>query len=136
MNEFERAVIEAARTWRTAREEHRMPRATELLDALAALDEHERAQREAGISEGVAWRTVAVGDAVRGKSGTFFKVEKVQAIAGGKTLLTLRLPSGPHQITRPSESELTATVKRGPDGRAVQEFVNVFTSGSAGGGAL
>lgn len=126
MNSYERAVIEAARLWRYGN--IRTIAATQPIQrAIDALDEYERAQAAAGTAE-IDWTLVTAGDEIRGKSGAFFPVLGTQQI-GGKTKVRIGLPGGPKIITRPHPDEPFATVKRGPDGQAVDEFVNVFSSG-------
>jgi hypothetical protein len=132
MNALERAVIEAARlvadragnldTWAHA-----------LRRAVVDLDEHERAQEAAGLTE-VPWAQIAEGDELRGNSGRLFPVvatkrEWQMGKPTGKFLITVQLPAGPKVLTRPTPAEPTATVKRGDAGAAVDMFVNVFSSG-------
>lgn len=124
MNAYERAVIEAARRYLRNTESD-----VDLIGATFRLEEYERAQAVAGIAEGVDWHTVAAGDQIQGKSGTFYPVLHVQAITGGKVRLIVKTAQGERPLLRPSDSQPTATVKRGPDGCAVQQFVNVFSSG-------
>lgn len=122
MNSRERAVIEAARVVRRegafARDE---------IDALMAAVDALDAQAAAGTAE-IDWTLVVAGDEIRGKSGAFFPVLGTQQI-GGKVNIRIGLPGGPKTITRPHPDEPFAVVKRGPDGQAVDEFVNVFSSG-------
>jgi hypothetical protein len=122
MNEHERAVIEAARKWRE--QESTIP----LRNAVDALTEHEASTAAAGVTE-IPWREVAAGDQLRARSGKFYPVSAVLAIAGAKARVTVQLPDGPKQLMRPTEVEPRAVVKRGQDGKAVDMFVNVFSSG-------
>jgi hypothetical protein len=122
VNAYERAVIEAARRFQDAESD------ADLIGAVLRLEEHERAQGAAGITE-VDWHTVAAGDQIQGKSGTFYPVLHVQAIKGGKVRLIVKTAQGERPIERPGESQPTAAVKRGPDGAAVRAFVKVFSSG-------
>ena len=130
MNEFERAVIEAARS----RVIDGQPGAGIALErAVAALDEHEKQQRTAGVQE-VPWHRVAEGDMLRSKSGKFFPVTatKRQIDMGkptGKYLITVQLPGTPKVLTRPNGVEPMAVVRRGATGEAIEQFVNVFSSG-------
>jgi hypothetical protein len=121
VNPLERAVIEAARevaAWSVS---------AKLAAAVAALDKHEAEQAAAGIKD-LPWREVVVGDRLRGGSGAFYPVTATLAIAGGKARVTVALPTGPKELMRPTEKAPRATVKRGPDGEAVDVFVSVFSS--------
>ena len=126
--ELEHAVIEAAKAWRAA-DTYPPPGyiVAALMSAVTTLNDYERSQAAAGISEGVAWNTIAVGDQVKGKTG-FYPVTDALALAASKVRLTINVRGDHKVITRPTEAEPTATVKRGPDGTAVQTFVNVFSS--------
>lgn len=121
MHPLERAVIEAARRWQDAESD------AELVGAVMALDKHEAEQAAAGIKD-IPWREVIVGDQLRANSGAFYPVTATLAIAGGKARITVALPAGPQQLMRPTEKAPRATVKRGPDGEAVDVFVSVFSS--------
>lgn len=101
--------------------------AAALFKAIDALEEHERTRAAAGVAE-IDWTLVTAGDEIRGKSGAFFPVLGTQQI-GGQVKVRIGLPGGPRTITRPHPEEPFATVRRGPDGAAVDEFVNVFSSG-------
>jgi hypothetical protein len=121
VNPLERAVIEAARevaAWSTS---------ASLAEAVAALDQHNAEQAAASIKE-IPWREVVVGDQLRANSGAFYPVTATLAIAGGKARITVALPAGPQQLMRPTPKAPRATVKRGPDGEAVDVFVSVFSS--------
>jgi hypothetical protein len=128
VNALERAVIEAARAWHDSvqcrRAEGFFP---PLAEALDALKEHEKAMA-AGIRE-IDWSLVAVGDEVQGKSGTFYPVLRAVKV-GDKYVIQIRMLNGDYTITRPSESQPMATVRRGQDGRAVDVFVDVLSSGN------
>lgn len=126
MNSRERAVIEAARAWRHGHI-RTIAAAQPIERALDALEELELAQAAAGTAE-IDWTLIVAGDEIRGKSGAFFPVLGTQQI-GGQVKVRIGLPGGPRTITRPHPDEPFATVKRGPDGKAVDEFVNVFSSG-------
>jgi hypothetical protein len=126
--ELERAVIDAARA------DHRGGCAPEacggsrldpcgLANALEALD-------RAPAEESVSWDHVAAGDEVKSvKTGKFYPVVASVHIKG-QQVITVQLPSGKQQkITRPSPDDPAAIVRRGPDGRAVDAWVQVFSSG-------
>jgi len=123
--ELERAVVEAARRFTNSLPTGGHGQA--VINAVLRLEEYERSQAAAGISEGVAWNTIAVGDQVKGRTG-FYPVTDVLALAAGKARLTIDVRGDHKVITRPTATEPTATVKRGPDGTAVQAFVDVFSS--------
>lgn len=125
MNDLERAVIEAARRFTNGLPSGGHGQA--VINAVKRLEGHERSQAATGVSEGVAWNTIAIGDRVKGKTG-FYPVTDVLALAAGRTRLTIDVRGDRKVITRPTETEPTATVKRGPDGTAVQAFVDVFSS--------
>lgn len=123
MNSHERAVIEAARVVRREGA-FALDEIEALMAAVDALD----AQAAAGTAE-IEWTLVVAGDEIQGKSGAFFPVLGTQQI-GGQVKVRIGLPGGPKTITRPHPEEPFATVRRGPDGAAVDEFVNVFSSGA------
>ena len=125
MNQYERAVIEAARAWRANPGEST---ALPLRLAVQALDDHERIQAAAGITE-AGWHTVTAGDEIQGASGKFYPVLGVQALAGEQWQIRVQVGDIEKVITRPTEKVPLAAVKRGPDGKVVQQLVNVFTSG-------
>ncbi len=136
MNNYERAVVEAARSLANIT----VPRfigdvAAEdmLYRAVKRLELHEQQQSAAGTSE-IEWSLVTAGDELRGKSGAFFPVLRTRTEvnnhgATGKFIIQIGLSGGPKNIVRPIEAEPFATVRRGQDGAAVDEFVNVFSSG-------
>jgi hypothetical protein len=137
MNNYERAVIEAARRLINFHTEMRHPYDSSfgciLAKAVDALTEHEQQQATAGVSE-IEWSLVAAGDEIRGKSGAFFPVIRTRreydmGRATGRHVIEVGMPGGPKSIVRPNGGEPFATVRRGPDGHAVDEFVNVFSSG-------
>lgn len=137
MNNYERAVIEAARAlvdfhmsmkvvWTSSH-------GVALQSRVTALNAHEQQQATAGVSE-IEWSLVAAGDEIRGKSGAFFPVirtrrEVEMGRATGRHVIEVGMPGGPKSIVRPNGGEPFATVKRGQDGAAVDEFVNIFSSG-------
>ena len=125
MNSYERAVVEAARAYVSGfSTDHLRDR---LYARVKALELYEQQQAAAGTAE-IDWTLVVAGDEIQGKSGAFFPVLGTQQI-GGQVKVRIGLPGGPKVITRPHPDEPFATVRRGPDGRAVDEFVNVFSSG-------
>jgi hypothetical protein len=139
VNAHERAVIEAARRfahgnkWDLGAAIGDYAPATPLTAAVAALELYEQQQATTGVSE-IEWSLVAAGDELRGKSGAFFPVIRTRReVEMGKTtgryVIEVGMPGGPKSIVRPNGGEPFATVKRGQDGRAVDEFVNVFSSG-------
>jgi hypothetical protein len=144
MNNYERAVIEAARAldnaWKATIENVTATTAgttqrciDDLSASVAALNLHEQRQATAGVSE-IEWSLVAAGDELRGKSGAFFPVIRTRReVEMGKTtgrhVIEVGMPGGPRSIVRPNGGEPFATVRRGPDGAAVDEFVSVFSSG-------
>lgn len=136
MNQFERAVIEAARLYVQTEPGSRVgPIVGNLLTAVRDLDEHERAMAAAGVAT-VEWALVVAGDEIQGASGAFFPVLKVKPeyVMGkytGRRIITVQLKTGPKDLIRPRDAQPFATVRRGRDGRAVDEFVNVFSSGEA-----
>lgn len=122
MNSLERAVIEAARAWRHSFDQRDIDR---LLDTIDALDAYERSQEPRVLT--VPWRQVVAGDELKSvKTGRFYPVTATQALTRGQVRLTI---DGKQEITRPTKEEPEATVRRGPDGQAVDVFVNVFSSG-------
>lgn len=123
MNPLERAVIEAARTVRRegafARDE-----IDALMDVVDRLDAYERSQDPRILT--IPWRQVVAGDELKSvKTGRFYPVTETLALARGQVRLTV----AGKQITRPTKEEPEATVRRGPDGQAVDVFVSVFSSG-------
>jgi len=137
MNNYERAVIEAARSLIDLHQSMHIPYNSSqghiLARAVASLDGHEQQQATASVSE-IEWSLVTAGDELRGKSGAFFPVirtrcEREMGKTTGRYVIEVGMPGGPRSIVRPNGGEPFATVKRGQDGRAVDEFVNVFSSG-------
>lgn len=131
MNELERAVIEAARKFANGLSSSGHGQA--LIAAVNRLEQHEKAHAADGVVE-VDWATVAEGDGLRSRSGTFYRVvgtkrEWKMGSATGKFLITVQLPIGPKTLARPSPAEPRATVRRGATGKAVDQFVHVFSSG-------
>lgn len=127
MNRFERAVIEAARVF--VRDPFRD--AGPIAHSVASLEEHEKSQVAAGTTE-IEWSLVCAGDEIRGRSGTFFPVIRVRAEVEdgrptGRRVIQVGLPGGPRSIVRPNETEPFAVVRRGEDGRAVDEFEVIFS---------
>jgi hypothetical protein len=133
VNDFERAVIEAALSWQDSPEAMRAEGFfAPLSSAVDALRVH-RAQLDAAGVEELPWHRVAVGDELRSKRGTFFPVIRVKrewemGQSTGKHLITVDINGTAKQITRPTPAEPMAVVRRGDDGKAVDLFVNVFES--------
>lgn len=132
MNALERAVIEAAQVWRASRVVT-LASTAPLRYAIDALNEHERAQTAAGLTE-IPWAQVAEGDQVQGRSGALYPVvatkrEWKMGKPTGKFVITIDMAQGRREIIRPSEAQPEAVVKRGDAGAVVDMFVNVFSSG-------
>lgn len=126
-NQYERAVIEAARsavrTEGAAEDYDRLSRAVEALDAYHAAAEPQVAER--------GWHEVAEGDHLKSmKNGRFYPVIKVLKVRKGYEI-TLKLPTGTVTVTRPTKAEPAATVRRGPTGDAVDLLTHVFSSGGS-----
>jgi len=121
MTPQERAVIEAARAWR--RRTRVDPRADALFfEAIDALDTPDAEQS-------ISWRELAEGDHLKSaKTGVFWEVISVHAMRDGYKI-GIRLGGKRALITRPTLAEPEAIVRRGQTGRAVDMFVNVFSSG-------
>lgn len=133
MNALERAVIEAARAFCAGVGPGSLTEVAakdQLYARVKALELHEKAMATGDIRE-IDWSLVAVGDEVQGKSGTFYPVTATRATVGYSYQITIRMAQGERTITRPSESQPMATVRRGQDGAAVDVLVNVFTSGDS-----
>lgn len=137
MNKYERAVVDAARAVSDASVSEGFESMARALSrtqhAVAALDEHQRAQDAAGIRQ-IEWALVVAGDELQGGSGAFYAVLKVKQeyVMGkytGKRIITVQLKTGPKDLVRPHGAEPFATVRRSRDGAVVDEFVNVFSSG-------
>lgn len=128
-NSLERAVIEAARSHVKALESGQGPTGQRaLVDAVCALQVHERAQEPA--VKAIAWHEVTEGDQLRSaKNGRFYPVLKTLRVRGGKFEITIDLAGTSKAIVRPTAEEPDATVRRGLAGSAVDVFVNVFSSG-------
>lgn len=127
-NPLERAVIEAARkfcddeSW-----DQGDPFPTYLFDAVVALAAH-KASLAPGIQEGIGWHEVAEGDELRGNNGKFYPVVRTLKVQRGRYDIVVRVGETDMVLTRPTEKDPTATVRRGPTGRAVDDFVHVFSS--------
>ena len=137
MSNYERAVIEAARALVDFHMSMKVAWPSShgfaLQSRVTALELHEQQQAATGTSE-IEWSLVAAGDELRGKSGAFFPVIRTRCEydmgkTTGRYVIEVGMPGGPKSIVRPHANEPFATVKRGQDGRAVDEFVNVFSSG-------
>lgn len=79
----------------------------------------------------IDWRQVVAGDELKSvNNGRFYPVASTAMPDGGKVRIGVRLPDrSVKQIVRPTPAEPTATVRRGPDGTAVDVFIEVFRSG-------
>jgi hypothetical protein len=125
-NELERAVIAAARSWRARRTVDHVADAA-FFQAIDALDAHERSQDPTVTERG--WHEVVAGDEVKSiKNGRFYKVLSTLKVRGGYRI-TLQTGDKQTPITRPTEAEPTATVRRGPTGQAADLLTTVLASG-------
>lgn len=126
MNSLERAVIETARTHVKALRSGQGPTGQQaLISAVLALE-------TADLPQEIGWHLVAEGDEIRSaKNGHFYPVVGVVALAGEPAAWRIKIQTGTTQsvITRPSEKEPMAHVRRGQVGRVVDVFVNVLSSG-------
>lgn len=123
-NQYERAVIEAARLFAKRGDSDFN---SGLFDALEALDAY-HASAEPRVTER-GWHEVAEGDHLKSvKNGRFYPVVRVLKVRKGYEV-TLRLPSGEVTVTRPTAAEPSATVRRGPTGDVVDVLTHVFSSG-------
>lgn len=76
----------------------------------------------------VEWREVVAGDQVKSvKNGKFYQVLGTTKVSGGYAI-RIQLEDGPRTVTRPTPKEPRATVIRGGTGKAVDVFVEVFSS--------
>lgn len=123
MNKFERAVIEAARLLSCE------GGATQ--STIDAVIRAVKSLEAADLPQEIGWHLVVAGDQLRSRqNGKFYPVLGSTSLDGGKThRIKLRLGEMEKVITRPTEAEPTAIVRRGPEGKAIDVFVNVFTSG-------
>jgi hypothetical protein len=135
VNDLERAVVEAALSWRKGK--ILTIAATQPIQrAVDALVDYRAALKAAGIQE-VSWPQVAEGDALQGTSGAFFPVvatrrEYRMGKATGNFLITVKLPAGERTLIRPAPGGKDyGVVQRGAAGAAVDTFVHVFASGEA-----
>lgn len=81
-----------------------------------------------GAPEPVEWSTVVAGDQLKSvKNGKFYLVLGTTKVKGGYAI-QVQLEAGPRTITRPTPGEPRATVIRGETGKAVDVFVEVFSS--------
>jgi len=132
LTELERAVIEAARAYVAEDPMGLIERngdgfAVNLKRAIDALD----AGQDPEIQE-IGWHEVAEGDQLRStKTGKFYEVLGNDKKWDGTRRIGVKMPSQVQLITRPTEAEPTAFVKRGQAGKAVAVFVEVFSSGEA-----
>jgi hypothetical protein len=122
---LERAVIEAARQLYHEGPEDDWAKNSVIL-AMGKLIEAEES-RERGTE--IEWHELAEGDQLRSaKTGLFWEVIAVQKIKDGYQI-GIRKDDKRALITRPTEAEPTAWVKRGPTGQIVDSFVTVWSSG-------
>lgn len=125
-NPLERAVIEAAREIADSDvylgDQGRLRRAFEALDAA----------QDPAVTE-TPWSQVVEGDLLRSpKNGKFYEVESVRPEAhyfASFKVTRIKLAGIGDAIFRPRDGELTAFVKRGATGNAVDTFIDVFSSG-------
>jgi len=119
--ELERAVIEAARSFCRAEDGAK----ESLWTAVQALD----AGQDPEVRE-IGWHEVVEGDRIKSvKTGKFYEVDDTFKF-GKEFKISVRTgPDNAVTITRPTEAEPTAFVKRGQTGKAVDVFVEVFSSG-------
>jgi hypothetical protein len=129
VNSLERAVIEAARALVQADRRAEVPPAgTEELKLHRAVQDLDAAD----LPQEIGWHEVAEGDEIRSaKNGRFYPVVGVVALAGQPAAWRIKIQTGTTQsvITRPSEKEPMAHVRRGQVGRVVDVFVSVLSSG-------
>lgn len=125
-NELERAVIAAARI--LAREgcfDHDAAR--EVIEATQRLEAYEAGQDPTVAERG--WHEVVAGDEVKSiKTSRFYRVLGTLKLAGGSYRITLQTGDKQTSVTRPTEAEPTATVRRGPDGKAADLLTTVIVS--------
>jgi hypothetical protein len=122
MTPQERTVIEAARALAASPLSADSGLGLSLRDALAALDAPDAEQS-------IGWHELAEGDQLKSaKTGIFWEVISVHAMKDGYKI-GIRLGGKRALITRPSPAEPEAIVRRSRTGRAVDMFVNVFSSG-------
>jgi hypothetical protein len=127
-NQYERAVIEAARSWCEHVETDGLQGLYgPLMDALEALDAYHAAAEPKVTERG--WHEVAEGDHLKSvRNQKFYPVVKVLKVRKGYEI-TLKMPTGELTITRPTAAEPSATVRRGGTGDAVDLLTHVFSSG-------
>jgi hypothetical protein len=112
MTPAELRVIEAARAWHQARVDHAMPRATELCEAVEALD----AERKDGPEQTITWGQVVESDHIwSDKTRKWYEVISARALESGRTRIEAK--GLPKSIT--PESGKTVLVRRGATGQAV-----------------
>lgn len=134
-NQYERAVIEAARSLTEnygnpcGPDGAPWPEWSLLVQAVEALDAY-HSKLEPKVTER-GWHEVAQGDHLKSvKNGRFYPVVKVLKVRKGYEI-TLKLPTGEVTITRPTAAEPSATVRRGATGDAVDVLTHVFSSGGS-----
>lgn len=76
----------------------------------------------------VEWSAVVAGDELKSvKNGKFYPVLGTTKVRDGYAI-RVQLEGGPRTITRPTPAEPRAIVRRGETGKAVDVFVEVFSS--------
>lgn len=131
-NQYERAVIEAARSYVRSDPygligSEADPAPVGLAQAVAALDAY-HAKLEPKVTER-GWHEVAEGDHLKSvKNGRFYPVVKVLKVRKGYEI-TIEAGGKQTTITRPTAAEPSATVRRGGTGDAVDLLTHVFSSG-------
>jgi hypothetical protein len=123
-NALERAVIEAAKVFVQAAG---YEGEASLVEAIADLEAHERTQDPTVAERG--WHEVTEGDHLRSiKNGKFYPVVGILKVQRGKYQVVLLVAGQRQMVTRPTDAEPTAWVKRGPTGEAVDTITHVFSS--------
>lgn len=126
-NQYERAVIEAARS--AVYDEDGSPM-LRLFEAVKALDAY-HAKLEPKVTER-GWHEVAEGDHLKSvKNGKFYPVVRVLKVQRGKYEITIDAGGKQTTITRPTAAEPMAIVRRGETGDAVDLLTHVFSSGGS-----
>lgn len=125
-NAVERAVLAAAREWRSAGWPNEADSDEKLIKAIQAYEAWLAAQDPALVERG--WHEVAAGDLLLSQAtGKTYPVLSSLKVKGGYKI-KVQLPTGPKDIVRPNDKEPTAHVQRGQDGSAVDLLAHVFSS--------
>ena len=78
----------------------------------------------------IPWWELVEGDQLKSvKTGKFYEVESVLALNTNPTSYRIRLAGIKNPISRPTDAEPEAIVKRGPTGQAVDVWIEVLSSG-------